>query len=118
MSEYARIIEAYKTMAAEARYRPAAPGDGCGSVYLTPEQEGDPSLLESEAATYAKRFLAMENTLSFRIGVSNYETNRALVYTIEAARALCAGIADDLAEDLLEMALAELRRETKKLQAA
>jgi hypothetical protein len=40
--------------------------------------------------------------------VSNYDTNRALVYVIEAARSLC-GAKDDLARDLIKMALAELR---------
>jgi hypothetical protein len=117
MTEFARIVEAYKSMANEARYRPAAPGDGCGSVYLTKEECKDRELLQREAEKYAKQFIETEDKDfgKFRIGVSNYETNRALVYVIEAARSLCGGV-DDLAVDLLEMAMAEVRAESRKFR--
>ena len=104
MTEFARIVEAYKAMADEARYRPAAPGDGCGSVSLSKEECRDQELLHEEARRYARRFIETENDGGeFRIGVSNYDTNRALVYVIEAARSLC-GAQDDLARDLIKMA--------------
>jgi hypothetical protein len=40
-----RFARAYLTMSSLANYRPAAPGDGCGHVYLTPEECRDPERL-------------------------------------------------------------------------
>ena len=106
-AEFLRIHEAYINMAKEGRYRPQAPGDGLGSTYLTPEELDDPDLLEKEASEYAARFIADENAMNFNIGISNYRTNRALVYVIEAAKNLCAAH-DTLALRLLRMAVAEV----------
>jgi hypothetical protein len=47
-------------------------------------------------------FYKADDDRQHRVGCSNYATNRGLVYTIEAARALCGG-ADDLALDLLRV---------------
>lgn len=105
-TEYERIFQASLKMADEARYRPEAPGDGFGSVDLTKDQVDDPERLEMEAARYAKRFIAEESSRSFSIGVSDWSTNRALVYAVEAARALCSPD-HDLALDLLKMAVKE-----------
>jgi len=102
-----RFREAYKRMAIEARYRPAAPGDGLGSVRLTDAQLEDSALLDEEASRYAQRFIAEEDADRFWIGCSDYSTNRAFVYVIEAARAL-AGKDDRVAAKLLEMAPAEI----------
>jgi hypothetical protein len=106
-------------MAEHANYRPAAPGDGCGHTYLSREEARDPKRLAAEATDYARRFDAEESDLSFTIGCSNYSTNRALVFVIEAARSLCGG-KDDLALDLLEMAVAEVKAKgsLKREQAA
>jgi hypothetical protein len=53
------IHEAYLAMA-KAGYRPAAPGDGFGSISLTRKQLADPAQLEREAASYdATKLLRM-----------------------------------------------------------
>ena len=99
---YDRHREAYLQMAEEAGYRPAAPSDGMGNADLTAEQLRDRSQLEREAHQYALRFSAEEDTHRFRIEVSNFSTNRAFIYSIEAARCLATG-EEDVALRLLEM---------------
>ena len=106
--EHERIQEAYLRMAREARYRPAARGDGCGSIDLTANELKDPELLAKEAARYASTFIKEEDTLQFRIGISNYSTNRAVVFIIEAARLLCGALDDERALKLLRMAASEV----------
>jgi hypothetical protein len=108
-SRIERFAEAYLEMAKRAKYRPAAPGDGMGNVSLSDEEARDPDRLMREAKEYAARFLEADNATKHSIGVSNYTTNRALVYVIEAARSLC-GAADSLALDLLQMAIDEIKR--------
>jgi hypothetical protein len=102
-----RFKEAYLTMAKKARYRPAAPGDGVGGISLSDEQLADPVRLDKEAEKYAVAFRKQEESRNFHIGLSNFSTNRAFVYAIEAARSL-AGVQDELARELLLMALAEI----------
>ena len=92
----------------EARYRPGAPSDGCGSVELTAEELRDPERLELEARQYAVRFITEEDTRQFNIGVSKYP-NRPLVFIVEAARVFCGAVNDDLALRLLEMAIEEIK---------
>jgi hypothetical protein len=104
-----RFAQAYLMMATEALYRPAAPGDGMGSVNLSEEELIDHDLLLREAVDYATRFHEQEDTLKFNIGISNYITNRAFVFTIEAARSLAGGN-DGLAAKLLEMAMQDVER--------
>ena len=104
-----RYREAYLTMAKEARYRPQAPGDGMGHVLLTRKQLSDPERLEKEATAYAITFNNEENTRSFNLGCSCFETNRAFIWTIEAARALAGG-RPDLALDLLNMAVKDIKQ--------
>ena len=106
-TERKRVIEAYLRMAQVAHYRPAAPGDGMGSVDLTEEEIADPVRLTKEATDYAESFLKQEDS-HFTIGVSDSTTNRALVYTIEAARALCTPD-PDLALSLFKMAVEETK---------
>jgi hypothetical protein len=67
--------------------------------------------LSAEAAKYAQEFLSQEDS-HFTIGVSDSSTNRALVYAIEAARALCSP-APDLAIALLQMAVEETKASKK-----
>ena len=98
---------AYLEMAQRVRYRPMAPGDGVGGIYLSREELKERARLEDEATRYATQFLEEEDTRSFSIGVSNFETNRAFVWTIEAARSLAAGD-EGLARKLLGMAQKEL----------
>ncbi len=98
-----RIREAYIEMATQANYRPQSPSDGVNSG------------LHEEAASYAKRFVAEEQTGKFHIGISDYTTNRGLVYTIEAARLLCRGLlAGDHAQKPLEMAVAEVKMQNDR----
>jgi hypothetical protein len=108
--EYARILEAYIKMAEQARYRPAA------NTVLTSEELGDREILKEEAARYAEKFLAQENTAQFWIGVSDFSTNRALVYVIEAARCLCAAqslLRHEIATRLLALAAEDLAARSK-----
>lgn len=101
----ARIREAYIEMAQQANHRPHAP-EGA-------HRDDD---LQDEAAAYAREFIAEENSTKFDIGVSDYTTNRALVYTIEAARCMCAGVfGADRVPKLLEMALKEANTELSKV---
>ena len=100
-----RIREAYVQMARQANHRPNAP-----------EGARTDDDLEVEANAYAEEFIAEEQKMEFDIGISDYTTNRALVYTIEAARCLCAGsFASDRALKLLEMALTEAKSEIAKI---
>jgi hypothetical protein len=99
-------------MAVEANYRPAAPSDGCGHITLSRGETLSVERLACEAANYAMKFNAEDDDLDFHIGCSNYTTNRALVFVIEAARSLC-GAQDDLALELLKMAVREVKREGK-----
>jgi hypothetical protein len=94
-----RISEAYVEMAMQANYRPESSGAASGDDDL-----------QDEAESYAKRFVAEEETTNFHIGVSDYTSNRALVYTIEAARLLCCGaLGVNHGLKLLEMAVAEVK---------
>jgi hypothetical protein len=109
MTVIERYAEAYLTMAKEADYRPAAPGDGCGGIYLSPNQLADPKRLQDEALKYAKEFAREEDAGEFYIGCADYLNNRAFVYTIEAAHCLCAGSGfRELASKLLSMAVKEM----------
>lgn len=112
-SKSRRFAEAYKLMAEEARYRPAAPGDGLGNVSLTKEEAADPKRLDQEAERYALAFDKEEDTDHFHIGCADFDTNRAFVFTIEAARALASGCdGDALALRLLKMAIREVESAT------
>jgi hypothetical protein len=110
-TDHDRIVQAYLAMA-NAGYRPAAPDEGLGSVDLNADEIHDQDTLRTEAKEYAKRFLQEEASLQFYIGCSNYETNRALVYVIEAARLFCCSDADTLAVKLLGMAIDEAKKES------
>jgi hypothetical protein len=98
-----RLCDAYVRMAKEAHHRPQAPSDS-------------PGRLEQEAVQYALRFHDEEDTRNFWIGCSNFTTNRAFVFCIEAARCLASGDRGDAtAIKLLEMAAAEVKRSGRKL---
>jgi hypothetical protein len=96
----ARFKEAYLSMARNADYRPDA-GHGWG--------------LDTEAAVYAAEFCTEENTDAFNIGCSDFTTNRAFVWTIEAARCLAAGTPGyATALRLLRMALDDVEQATRQ----
>jgi len=112
-TEFDRVLEAYLEMAGRAEYRPEAPSDHLGNTLLTEDQVADPLRLSAEAESYARRFIYEEASPGFPIGGSDFETTRALVYTIEAARALC-GAGCPVALKLLEMAAEDLRDAVKE----
>jgi hypothetical protein len=105
-----RFVDAYLAMAKQAKYRPAAPSDGFGNVQLSLEQVRDPERLHRESIQYAVQFLAEEDKDSFWIGCSDFRTNKAFAWTIEAARQLASGMSGNAtALKLLEMAAREIR---------
>jgi hypothetical protein len=106
-----RFADAYAAMAREAKYRPQAPSDGFGNIQLSLEQVKDPARLHRESVQYAVQFLAEEDRDSFWIGCSDFRTNKAFMWTIEAARQLASGSSgNETAIKLLEMAAREVRR--------
>jgi hypothetical protein len=106
-----RFADAYLRMASEAKYRPAAPADCCGTIQLSLEQLRDPERLRRESVQYAVQFLREENKDSFCIGCSDFRTNKAFAWTIEAARQLASGSSgNETALKLLQMAAREIRR--------
>ena len=111
MSPAERFQDAYRHMAAIG-YRPAAPSDGMGTITVPLEQLD----LDDEARRYARRFIAEEHTRTFWLGVTDYTTNRAFAWTVEAARLMCAGpmVRGDLVPRLLRLALADYRRASSR----
>ena len=104
-----RFAQAYLMMA-RAGYRPAAPSCGCGDIQLTKDRCDDRERLYREAVKYAAEFNRDEDAdRDFFIGCSNWETNRAFVLSIEAARLLASGSDGDVfAARLLRLALKEI----------
>jgi hypothetical protein len=98
-----QLDRAYRTMAREARYRPAAPSDGLGSITV-PLADLD---LDAECRDYARAWWRDEDNGRFHIGCPCFETRPAMVYAVEAARALC-GVDNDLARRLLQLAIDDL----------
>jgi hypothetical protein len=108
-----RFGEAYLRMVEEAHYRPQAPSDGYGNIQLTLEEVKNPDRLKREAVTYALGFAREEDGRAFSIGCSDFRTNRAFVWTIEAARLLaCGPEGNSFALKLLDMAAREVRAAT------
>jgi hypothetical protein len=98
-----QLDHAYRQMAKVARYRPAAPSDGCGNI-TAPRAELN---LGRECEDYAHRWWAEEDSHEFWIGCCDGRTRPATVYAIEAARNLC-GASPDVARRLLQLALVSL----------
>jgi hypothetical protein len=107
-SSLMRFAETYLAIA-DAKYRPAAPSDGFGNIQLSREQLDDRQRLYTEAVKYACAFSHEEDDHVFRIGCSNYSTNRAFVLSIEVARLLAGGSdGNQCAVRLLKLALKEI----------
>jgi hypothetical protein len=115
MSEqsYQKIARAYVAMAEQAGVRPNAPSDGFGNISLTLEEIEDRERLGREAGDYAIRFMKEEDSRGFSLGVSDFETKQAFVWTVEAARALAA-VENRVALRLLKMATKDLERAMKE----
>jgi hypothetical protein len=107
MSNYSElddiVASAYRRMASEARYRPAAPNDGFGNITV-PLDTLD---LDAEASDYARKWRAEEDTLKFYIGSADFLTRETMAYAIEAAR-LCASGNPEVVRRLLNLALESL----------
>jgi hypothetical protein len=97
------IADAYRRMASEANYRPAAPSDGLGNITVPADQLD----LDDEIARYAERFEREDNARAFNTGCANFRTIAPTIYAIEAAREMCGGD-DETAVKLLRLALASL----------
>lgn len=70
-----------------------------------------PLALTKRQPSMLAEFCAEENTDTFSIGCSDFEINRAFVWTIEAARCLAAGaFGKPIALKLLKMAITEIER--------
>jgi hypothetical protein len=106
-----QIHGAYRLMGEKARYRPAAPSDGMGSI-VVPESELN---LEQECREYAERWWAEEDKHSFFVGCCNFATRPATIFAIEAARCMCGGSDGNRnALKLLELAVKDLQAAMEK----
>lgn len=101
-----QIEDIYRRLAKEGRYRPAAPSDGMGGV-LVPEEELD---LDAEAADYAERWRAEEDSGRYHIGSCSKDDRPAFIFSIEAARLIAGGGSSDHAARLLRLAADGLDR--------
>ena len=103
-----RFAQTYLMMA-RAKYRPSAPSDGFGNIHLSTEEYNNEARLYQEAVRYAAAFNQEEDSDVFHIGCSNWETNRAFILSIEAARLLASGSdGDEYALRLLRLAMKEV----------
>jgi hypothetical protein len=117
MSRHGRFCEAYLQMTKIA-YRPAAPSDGFGNVVLSDAELQNQTEINEEATSYADECVASDDDCTWRTGSTNYSTNRATVYLVEAVRNLCSGSDGNpwalklikLAVDDIEAAQARLER--------
>lgn len=100
---YQQVIHVYARMAREAKYRPAAPGDGLGNITV-PVAELD---MKQESEAYAEAWGREEQSMDFFLGCPSFGDRPALVFIVEAAR-LLNGVERKGAAHLLRMALAEL----------
>lgn len=68
-----------------------------------------------DAESYARCWWREEDDRQFAIGCCNFETRKATIFAIEAARNMCAGILGDAdALRLLKMAVKEMERIVKE----
>jgi hypothetical protein len=100
-----QIEDAYRRMAEEGKYRPAAPSDGFGGLLAEDESELD---LDAEAADYAQRWWPEEDLGEYHIGVPGFERRPALIFAVEAARISNGAGSGPHAARLLRMAADEL----------
>jgi hypothetical protein len=106
-----QAVNAYLKMDKHAKYRPAAPSDGMGNITVPIENLN----LHKEAHTYAERWVEDEDGFNFFIGSGDYQTREALIFTVEAARNLCAGrLGDHVALKLLKLAIKEVEAVIEK----
>lgn len=100
-----QAVDAYRRMAREARYRPAAPSDGLGNITAPLTTLN----LATEAHAYAHAWRADEDAQSYPIGCPSFADRETLILLIEAARLLC-GVKRHGAATLLRMAIGNLEQ--------
>lgn len=98
-----QIEDIYRRLAEEGHYRPAAPSDEMGDL-LVQEEELD---LDAEAADYAERWRAAEDSGSYHIGSCSKSDRPAFIFSIEASRLIAGGGSSGHAARLLRMAADE-----------
>jgi hypothetical protein len=99
-----QAASAYLKMDKQAKYRPGAPSDGFGNI----TGHGN---LHKEAYVYGEQWDKSEETFEYFIGCGDSQTREALIFTVEAAKNLCAGrLGDHVALKLLKMAVRELEK--------
>jgi hypothetical protein len=98
-----QIEDTYRKMAAQAKYRPMAPGDGFGNITAELEDLD----VDAEAEQYVDYWWKDESRNDFTLGRCHHQNRPALIFMVEAARNLCAG-ENKLAARLLKLAQAEL----------
>lgn len=98
-----QVRHAYMRMASEARYRPAAPGDGRGNITV----DLDSLNLDDEARKYAATWMTHDDDPEPWTGLPGHSDRVAFIYLIEAARSI-SGMQHAVASSLLRMALSEL----------
>lgn len=96
------IMDTYRLMAREVRYRPAAPSDGWGNITGRLD-------LTHESAVYAAGWHKEEEAQRYDIGCPDASDRPAMILIVEAARVLC-GTDRDTAAKLLRLALKEIER--------
>lgn len=103
-----RITAAYLVMMQQAHYCAEATDAQLEKL----SKSGLPNVQQMYAAAtaYAKGFMREDETGSFFIGHSNFQTVLSFILAIEAARALADGDCNDHALKLLELAAKDLRR--------
>lgn len=100
-----QIEQIYRRMADDGHYRPAAPSDGFGGPLVEDESELD---LDAEAASYAERWRAEEDSGAYTVGSCSMEDRPAFIFAIEAARIVAGVGSKEHAARLLRMAADEL----------
>ncbi|MEX2653144.1 MAG: hypothetical protein WD473_11970 [Acidimicrobiia bacterium] len=99
-----QIVDAYKRMAKEARYRSEAPSDGCGNI-TAPLEDLD---IDAEAVRYVRWWWKTEDRQLYDLGCPCGSDRPALIFIVEAARNLNGMAPKKLVATLLRMALAEV----------
>jgi len=95
-----QIKDIYRRLVKEAKFAPAAPSDGMGTI--VGEQD-----TEAEAEQYVAQWYTEEQSDRYWCGVPDWHGRPALVFTIEAARCIC-GMSYARAAKLLRMAADDL----------
>lgn len=106
-----QIVRGYHILAESARYRPAAPSDGCGSVLLDDKELRDPGILRDEATRYAIAFCEADEAMLHEVhGCVHSGLGIVQMLALEAATLCNAGSdAEPFIRRILELAIERLK---------